>query len=82
MFYSGHPLARAYWRVFEVPVLGRLRARLFILGAPVGPRPLEDLEVPFFAASAHVILFQGHPSARNHWSTSRCPFLAAYAHVV
>ena len=40
---------------------------------------MEDLEVLFFAAFAHVI---SHPSARNHWSTSRCPFLAAYAHVV
>ena len=61
MFYSRHLLARAYWRVLEVPVLGRSRARPFVLGAPVGPRPLEDLEVPVLSSTRARLRVPGAP---------------------
>ena len=39
-----------------MPVFGIIRARRFVLGAAVGPRPLEDLEVPFLCISARAFV--------------------------
>ena len=70
----------------NIIVFVRRRARPFDLGAAVGLRLFEDLEVSvfgnFLVTFAHLDVFQGHPWARANRRTSRFPFLAAAAHVV
>ena len=44
-----------------MPVLGIIRARRFVLGAAVGPRPLQDLEVPFLGSISARAFVPGAP---------------------
>ena len=69
----------------DIIVFVSKRARPYVLGAAVGRRLFEDLEVSvlgnFLVTFANLDVFQGHPWARADRRTSRLPFLAAAAHV-
>ena len=69
----------------DIIVFVSKRARPYVLGAAVGRRLFEDLEVSvvgnFLITFANLYLFQGHPWARADRRTSGLPFLAAAAHV-
>ena len=59
--FQGHPFARAQLRIFTFFDRGGSCARSFVLGAPIGARTLEDLEVPVLGSCCARQIVPGVP---------------------